>query len=111
MRVVPREPWRGGQVCGQQIHYGTVALPLGTWSSFCGELKADGVPLCPVHRDEQLEEYGEIPKFAPGNAVGCSTAAPFLYWEGSDGERVSPDLKDVEDWRTAKYTITDDREI
>lgn len=66
MKTLPREPWRGGQICGYQTAYG---LP---WSVFCGEFKKLGSPVCEEHDRELREETedGSLPKFAPGNALG-----------------------------------------
>lgn len=86
MRTLPREPWRGGQVCGYQTN-------VGGWSEgspeFCGEFKMPYSPVCEVHDAELREEYGgTLPKFAPGNALGLATyrrtAMPYLFqlaWE------------------------------
>lgn len=60
MITLPREPWRGGQICGWQTAYG---LP---WSIFCGEFKETGSPLCEEHDYlERMDGYGSLPKFAP----------------------------------------------
>lgn len=83
MRTLPREPWRGGQICGYQTAYG---LP---WSVFCGEFKKPYSPLCEAHDAELREAHGGVlPKFAPGNALGLAeyrrTAMPYLFqlaWE------------------------------
>lgn len=65
MRTLPREPWRGGQICGYQTAYG---LP---WSIFCGEMKKPGSPLCEEHdHDLRGGHGGGLPRFAPGNALG-----------------------------------------
>lgn len=65
MKTLPREPWRGGQICGWQIGYG---LP---WSIFCGELKEFGSPWCTEHdAEERFDNYGVLPKVAEGNALG-----------------------------------------
>lgn len=68
MRTLPREPWRGGQICGHQTN-------VGGWSegsaAYCGEFKKLGSPLCEEHdREERLDNYGVLPKFAEGNALG-----------------------------------------
>lgn len=76
MRTLPREPWRGGQICGYQTAYG---LP---WSIFCGEFKKPGSPVCEEHDRELREEnYGVLPKFADGNALGLR------LWQMRRGQR------------------------
>jgi hypothetical protein len=110
MRVVPKEPWRGGQVCGEQIHYGAVALPLGTWSSFCGEIKAPGEILCPAHHQGSVEQYGVNRKIAPGNAVGDLSERELLLWEREDGGWEIPSKEDQEAWREGRYTVPDEEE-
>lgn len=86
MRTLPREPWRGGQICGHQTN-------VGGWSEgspeFCGEFKKPYSPVCDVHDAELREEYGgALPKFAPGNALGLAAyrraSMPYLFqlaWE------------------------------
>jgi hypothetical protein len=75
VRTLPREPWRGGQICGWQIAYG---LP---WSVFCGEFKKPGSPLCDEHDHEMREEYGGLlPGFAPGNALGLHLTSCSQAW-------------------------------
>lgn len=101
MRTLPREPWRGGQICGWNIGSG---LP---GSRFCGEFKIAGSYLCPVHDAELREENdGRVPKFARGNALGLAeyrrAVQPYLFrlsWEPLKGEE--PKLateKEVEAW-------------
>lgn len=83
MKTLPREPWRGGQICGYQTEYGTGR------SVFCGEFKKASSPLCEEHDREMREDnYGRLPKFAPGNALGLPKyrrkAMPYLFqlsWE------------------------------
>lgn len=76
-RTLPREPWRGSMICGNQLAYG---LP---GSRFCAERKADGLPMCEACFDDTMEEYGHV-VMAPGNAVGGSQWAVRLLWEGED---------------------------
>lgn len=101
MRTLPREPWRGGQICGYQIAYG---LP---WSIFCGEFKKLGSPLCEEHDQEMREEhYGVLPEFAPGNAAGLSLTQSGGGWSVPRGHWVvghtlgwmaaSPDKNELE---------------
>lgn len=89
MITLPREPWRGGQICGYQTAYG---LP---WSIFCGELKKPGSPACDEHDRELREDnYGVLPKFAPGNALGLAAyrreTMPYMFqlaWEPYEGDK------------------------
>lgn len=78
MRTLPREPWRGGQICGEQLEYGVVPGR----SVYCGEFKKLGSPLCEAHDSlERMDGYGSLPKFAPGNATGLKWAAiPGYGW-------------------------------
>jgi hypothetical protein len=101
MRTLPREPWRGGQICGWQIAYG---LP---WSVFCGEFKKTGSPVCDVHDEELREENGGVlPRFAPGNALGLAayriTAMPYMFqlaWEPMDRNTPIPATeKEIKAW-------------
>lgn len=92
MRTVPREPWRGSQICGWQIAYG---LP---WSIFCAERKGEGMYLCPEHWQEWVEEGG-YPRFAQGNALGDPSAPVRLLWEPYGG---SEPLEPTED-ELARY--------
>lgn len=96
MKTLTREPWRGGQICGWQMAYG---LP---GSRFCGEFKKLGSPLCEEHdREERADNYGRLPKFAPGNALGLAeyrrTAMPYVFqlaWEPMEGDTPVPATKD-----------------
>lgn len=124
MRTLPREPWRGGQICGEQLEYGVVPGR----SVFCGEFKKLGSPVCEQHDKELREDnYGVLPKFAPGNATGleitfCSQSWLVrdefgvmlaasekritlvlmhgfdLQWEGEDGEPVDATLEELAAW-------------
>lgn len=81
MKTLPREPWRGGQICGYQTAYG---LP---WSVFCGESKKPGSPLCDEHDKEMREEHGGyLPRFAPGNALGLALKQSEWGWSVLTGE-------------------------
>lgn len=88
MRTLPREPWRGGQICGWQMEYGVV----GARMVFCGEYKKQGSPLCDEHdRDLREDNYGVLPRFAPGNALGLAAyrreTMPYMFrlsWEPKD---------------------------
>jgi hypothetical protein len=75
MKTLPKEPWRGSQICGWRIAYG---LP---WSIYCGEFKKLGSPLCEVHDKKMREENGgTLPRFAPGNAVGLRLTSCSQAW-------------------------------
>jgi hypothetical protein len=80
VKTLPREPWRGGQICGWQTAYG---MP---WSTFCGEFKKLGSPLCDEHdRDMREDNYGALPKFAPGNALGLELRKVGDGWSAFNG--------------------------
>lgn len=92
MKTLPREPWRGGQICGYQTN-------VGGWSegspAYCGELKKPGSPVCEEHDRELREETedGRLPKFAPGNALGLAAyrreTMPYMFqlaWEPCGGD-------------------------
>lgn len=89
MRTLPREPWRGGQICGYQTN-------VGGWSEgeaeYCGEFKKPGSPVCEQHDKELREDnYGVLPKFAPGNALGLELTFCSASWllRDADGELVA----------------------
>lgn len=65
MKTLPREPWRGGQICGYQSEYGVIPGR----SVFCGEYKGLGLYFCPEHDQWVREECGQV-RIAPGNAIG-----------------------------------------
>ncbi len=96
MNTLPREPWRGGQICGWQV---ADSLP---GSGFCGEFKAPGSPLCEAHDKELRAEHGGLlPKFAKGNARGLAlyrrTEQPYLFklaWEPYRGGTPIPATPD-----------------
>lgn len=102
MRTLPRDPWRGGQICGYQTAYG---LP---WSVFCGEFKKQGSPACEEHdRDMREENYGFLPKFAPGNALGLAAyrreTMPYMFklsWEPYEGDQpILATEEEVKAWK------------
>ena len=104
MRTLPREPWRGGQICGYQIGYG---LP---GSIFCGEFKRLNSPLCEEHDREMREEYdGHLPRFAKGNALGLATYLrtymPHMFtlsWEPNKGDIPIPATpEEIAAWETS----------
>lgn len=83
MKTLPREPWRGGQICGYQTK-------VGGWSegpaAYCGEYKKPGSYVCDEHDRELREDnYGVLPKFAEGNALG-QDGPYFLLWEPHEGK-------------------------
>lgn len=90
MITLPREPWRGGQICGEQLEYGVVPGR----SVYCGEYKKPGSPVCEEHDRELREDnYGVLPKFAPGNALGLAAyrrdTMPYMFqlaWEPHEGD-------------------------
>lgn len=96
MKTLPREPWRGSQICGYQTAYG---LP---WSVFCGEFKKPGSPLCEEHDKDMREEHGgQLPRFDPGNALGLAAfhreTMPHMFrlsWEPHEGDRPVPATED-----------------
>lgn len=105
MKTLSREPWRGGQICGYQTAYG---LP---GSIFCGEFKKPGSPLCETHDAEMREEnYGTLPRFAPGNALGLAAyrmaTMPYMFelaWEPYEGDAPVPATeKDVKAWKESE---------
>lgn len=79
MRTLPKEPFRGGQICGYQIEYGTGR------SVHCGERKADRRYFCPEHHEDVRDTYGRI-RMAPGNARGDFGVAVQLLWEPYEGD-------------------------
>lgn len=80
MRTLPREPWRGSQICGHQVEYTTWT----TRAAYCGERKADGIPYCEEHFFQVEMECGQV-VMAPGNALGAPQWAVRLLWEPWDG--------------------------
>ncbi|MEV7814237.1 hypothetical protein AB0P05_26455 [Streptomyces flaveolus] len=83
-KTLPREPWRGSQICGHQIAYG---MP---WSEFCPKRKAPGEVECAEHAEDARMQYGTV-RIAPGNATGDPSAPLALLWEPYDGaEPVQP---------------------
>jgi hypothetical protein len=100
MRTLPREPWRGGQICGWQTN-------VGGWSegaaAYCGEFKKLGSLLCEAHdRLERMDGYGSLPKFAPGKALGLELTFCSTSWVVRDayGElvRAASTQRELADW-------------
>jgi len=83
MRTLPREPWRGGQICGWQI-------AVGGWDGpavFCGDRKQHNEYLCRTHLSEN---EGEDLRFADGNEVGELDEPVTLSWEPDEGDDPIP---------------------
>ncbi len=87
MKTLPREPWRGGQICGEQTN-------VGGWSegpaAYCGEFKKLGSPVCDEHDRELREDNdGVLPRFSPGNDLGLTLAQHGTSWfVFNEGEEV-----------------------
>lgn len=97
MRTLPREPWRGSQICGYQIAYGMPG------SKFCAERKVDGLYFCQEHHDWCAEDEPDgIIRMAPGNAIGAPQWALRLLWEPCDGESpIEPSYEEMERYASA----------
>lgn len=65
MITLPKEPWRGGQLCGWQL---SQAIETAR-ASYCGEPKMGGEIICYPHYVQNIEG-GELPDFADGNEYG-----------------------------------------
>lgn len=107
MKTLPREPWRGGQICGEQLEYGVVPGRL----VFCGELKKPGSPLCEAHDEElRLDNGGTLPRFAPGNALGLAAyrreSMPYMFqlaWEPMEGGTpVAATEEEIKAWKESE---------
>ncbi len=79
MRTLPREPWRGSQICGEQIEYGTGR------ERYCAERKGSGLPMCPEHFQEAITEYGTL-SVPEDVALGATWQAVRLLWEPYEGD-------------------------
>lgn len=101
MKTLPREPWRGGQICGHQTN-------VGGWSegsaAYCGEFKKINSPVCDAHDWELREDNGGVlPKFASGNALGLAAyrreTMPYMFqlaWEPDKGRKpVKPTAEEL----------------
>jgi hypothetical protein len=77
-KTLPREPWRGSQICGHEISVGRMS------STYCGERKAPGERACMQHAEEMRAEYGTV-RYAPGNEYGYPDEPLVLLWEPYDG--------------------------
>lgn len=78
-KTLPREPWRGSMICGEQMGYGAFS------HLFCGERKAVGLYLCRTHWDELIAD-GDSIHFAEGNAWGEPHIRVRLLWEGEEAD-------------------------
>ncbi len=95
MKTLPREPYRGGQICGEQLEYGVVPGR----SVFCGEHKASMMYFCPVHAWEHRQS-GDAPepRMAEGNVVGDVRIPAELQWEGADGKPRDATVEEIRTW-------------
>lgn len=127
-RTLPREPYRGGQIYGNQLDH-------TTWTSralYCGEPKKGNEVLCDGCWIEYLNQEEAIPRFAEGNTYGhyvqksvldgrwrvydsknevliaeCDTEAEartaagqdILQWEGENGEPIDATPEEIMTWR------------
>lgn len=79
--MLRREPYRGGQICGEQLHYGN--------PEFCGYRKQHGEFFCRVHaRSYTLQ--GDPVNMADGNAEGDRSQPCELSFEPFDGDTPIP---------------------
>lgn len=79
IKTLPREPWRGSQVCGWQVYDGTAS----STPAYCAARKADFRPACVEHYDDYSDDYG-LTRWAPGNALGDLSVPVRLLWEPMD---------------------------
>lgn len=123
-KTLPREPYRGGQICGYQEEYGVV--PGRTVQ--CGEFKALGKYFCEFHHDWVTDGGASAVRVAEGNARGlrltsCSQSwlvrdaddelvagsdsretleymeGFTLRWEGEDGRPVDATAEEIQAWK------------
>ncbi len=99
-KTLPREPFRGGQICGYQIQ-------VGSWHNsgqvFCGERKAHGLYGCPEHHQAMAEDQPDgilrARDMAPGNARGDRRKPARLQWEPMEGTKpIEPTPEEVADY-------------
>ena len=80
MPTLPREPWRGSQICGYLVEDDAGCIV------FCGERKAEGLPFCFECAEHFEAHYGGFNiVVADCVALGCRTKAVRLLWEPCDG--------------------------
>lgn len=86
-----REPFRGGQICGEQLHYGR--------PEYCGYRKAEDEFFCRVHaRSYRLQ--GDAVNMAAGNVRGDSSQPLELSFEPLDGTTpLLPTEDELRSWR------------
>jgi hypothetical protein len=97
-KTLPREPWRGSQICGDQLSH-------TTWtsrSSYCGYRKAEGEYFCRVHA-RRYRLAGDVVRMAAGNARGDQDKPLALLWEPWD--TLEPEQPTAEE--IAAYAGTD----
>ena len=101
MKTLPREPYRGGQICGEHLQYGVVPGR----SVFCGEHKSHLSYFCVVHAWE-LARDGDDPSvgMAEGNLLGDVRIPAELQWEGEDGKPVAATPEEIKAWLTSATT-------
>lgn len=89
--ILRREPFRGGQICGEQLRYAT--------PEFCGYRKAEDEFFCRVHaRSYRL--HGDPVNMAAGNARGDSSQPLELSFEPFDGiTPLLPTEDELQAWR------------
>jgi len=90
MRTLPREPWRGSQICGWQIAYG---MPR---SEFCAERKAEGLVWCAEHHQDAMEDYGTRYHVPDDVARGDHKRPVRLLWEPyEDDQPIEPSYEEM----------------
>ena len=91
-REIDREPFRGGQICGEQTEYGVVMGRV----RFCAERKAARKYFCTTH-DKEARANG-VMFMAPGNAKGDPALPVVLSWEPMDDNPapVEPTTEELE---------------
>lgn len=79
IKTLPREPWRGSQICGEQMYDGNASSA----AAYCATRKGDKLPMCEEHFDAMIAEYGTV-TVPPDVALGAPHLAVRLLWEGDD---------------------------
>lgn len=108
MKTLPREPYRGGQICGEQLEYGVVPGR----SVFCGDHKAHLAYYCVVHAWEVIRD-GEDPSLgmAEGNALGDVRIPAELQWEGEDGKPQTATPEEIKAWLSSGSAVEESMEL